>query len=397
MLRQFMQWLDAEEKSAQELLEICLRRIAEIDPAVHAWVDVSPQPALGDGPLRGIPFGAADAFDARIGVEPSGGLGGSDATVVTELRRTGAVLLGRTQSAIFGCSEAPPTCNPRIDGHTSGGSSSGSAVAVAAGMVPFAVGTQTQGSVLRPASFCGVAGFKPSRGLVPAELATSFAPSFDTVGFFTETATDMAWLWSRGFGGRMGARLDLAGRFDLPVDPAMSAAFRQAMERLRAEGVRIVDLEPPREWPELRSASLTIADYEGARADQESRREAGHGLGPGLADLVRRGGAISDGEYQDALDLVKRMESEFSALFWEYPVLLTPAAAGPAPTGLEFTEPAMNAPWTALGVPAISVPLPVEGPPLGLQVTAAWGRDDALVSVAMQVEELLSPPRGLNS
>jgi len=258
-------------------------------------------------------------------------------------------------------------------------------------MVPFALGSQTLGSVLRPASFCGVCGFKPSFGLLSLEGVMPFAPSLDTAGLFTATAADMAELWSRGFGGRFDAELHRAVWMRAPADGSMQHALAAAVERLRARGVLIDEIDPPAGWDGLLSAARTINQYEGARSQRERFEEFGDRIGSKLADLVRAGLRLAPSEYDDARAHVEQMKVETSSIFWDYPVILTPAAAGPAPAGLATTgDPSPNAPWTALGVPAISVPLLVDGGPLGVQMTAGWGRDDALVAVAAQLESLIA-------
>ena len=401
MLLEFLQALSSGEKTPRDLLEICRRRIAAGEPDVQAWVEVSPQDPLADGLLDGIPFGVKDIFETRgLATEFGSALyagrkGVVDAPVVSALRRTGAVLLGKTRTTAFASFDPAATRNPRFPGHTPGGSSSGSAAAVAAGMVPFALGTQTLGSVLRPASFCGICGFKPSFGLLPFEGALPFAPSLDTVGLFTATAADMAELWSRGFGGRFLADLHRAALLcgegmRPPVDDPMRHALTAAVERLRAGGVSVDEIPPPRGWDRLLSAAQTINRYEGARSHRARFEEFGDRIGPKLAALVRDGLRLTPAEYEDARAHVEQMKLAVNSIFWDYPVILTPAAAGRAPAGLDSTgDPSHNAPWTALGVPAISVPLPVDGGPLGVQMTAAWGRDDALVAVAAQLETLV--------
>ena len=396
MVRKFIASLESGEIRPQDLAALCLRRIAEMDPRVLAWAAVSPHPRFSEGPLLGLPFGAKDIFETRdlptCYGSPlyAGRRGGRDAALIEELFRAGAVLLGKTHTAAFASFDPAPTRNPRLPGHTPGGSSAGSAAAVAAGMAPFAIGTQTLGSILRPASYCGVCGFKPTYGLIPIDGALPFAPSLDTVGFFTESVDDMLCLWTRGFGGRCDAPLHRAARFRVPAGEAMERALRAAAHRLRASGVEVEDMDPPEGWAGLPAAALTVNAYEGARSHAARYREFGDRIGVRLAALVRRGLAIPQREYEDALATVAQMRAAVAQIFWEYPAILTPAAAGPAPEGLESTgDPAHNAPWTALGVPAISVPLPVDGAPLGLQITAAWGRDDALISVAAQAEQLL--------
>lgn len=378
-------------------LDECLRRIAELDGEVRAWVEVSPQTPLGDGLLNGIPFGAKDIFETRgLTTEYgsplyAGRKGERDAVSIADLRNSGAILLGKTHTTAFASFDPAPTRNPRAPGHTPGGSSSGSAAAVAAGMVPFALGTQTLGSVLRPASYCGVCGFKPSFGLISTEGVLPFAPSLDTVGFFTPSVADMAWLWARGFGGRANAQLHRAALFHVPADGPMTITIHRAAEKLRAGGAQVDLVDLPAGWDRLTAAAFAINDYEGARTHAGRYREFGERMGTRLAALVRRGLAMSDSEYDEARACVETLRGAVTSVFWEYPVILSPAATGPAPAGFESTgDPANNAPWTALGVPAVTVPLAVEGPPLGLQITAAWGRDDALVAVAEHAEQLLA-------
>ncbi|HYM12063.1 MAG TPA: amidase [Bryobacterales bacterium] len=397
MLKSFLDWRDSGEKTEAELLELCLARIREQEPRIQAWVEVCPQPAQTQGPLRGIPFGAKDIFEtAGMATEYgspiyAGRKGRQDAGLVRELKERGAVLLGKTQTTAFAYFDPAPTRNPRNLEHTPGGSSSGSAAAVAAGMVPFALGSQTQGSVLRPASFCGVVGFKPTHGLLPLEGVLSFAPSLDTAGLFTPTAEDMRLLWER-----MGFpvdRTDTPPRLGVPaalpeLDPAMEWEFRLTATRLRAAGLRVETIELPPDFAKLRAASKLINDYEGARTHRERWREHGLRIGWKLAQMVAEGLRIPSEEYAAALGTVAQVKQEMAKMFEQVPVILTPAAPGPAPAGLASTgDPRMNSPWTALGVPAISIPMPAgDGLPLGLQMTAGAGRDGFLVAVAGELE-----------
>jgi len=306
VLLEFVRLLSTGEKSANELLALCLRRIAAAEAETLAWVEVAPQEALGDGLLNGIPFGVKDIFETRgLATEYgsplyAGRKGPADAAVVAGLRGAGAVILGKTRTAAFASFDPPATHNPRLPGHTPGGSSSGSAAAVAAGMAPFALGTQTLGSVIRPAAYCGVCGFKPSFGLLSTEGVMPFAPSLDTVGFFTATAADMAELWSRGFGGRFDADLHRAACFRLPAGPVMREAMAAAIERLRLRGVDIDEIDPPAGWDRLTAAAFTINRYEGARSQQERYAEFGERIGAKLAALVRDGLRLPLSEYEDA-------------------------------------------------------------------------------------------------
>lgn len=364
----------------------CLARIAAVDAEVRAWVEVSPQPPLGEGRLSGVPFAAKDIFEtAGLATEYgsplyAGRKGSRDAAIVTALRREGAILLGKTHTTAFASFDPAPTRNPRDLRRTPGGSSSGSAAAVAAGMAPLALGSQTQGSVLRPASYCGVVGFKPTFGTVDQEGVLPFAPSLDTVGFFTENAADMLEF--------------IAPPPTASVRPACAAftdpLIADTIARLRAAGFTVVEMAPVDGFDLLLAASRLINDYEGARTHEQRWREHGDRIGAKLAALVSRGLSIPRAEYDDALATVARMRDTMTAFFAEFPIVLSPAATGPAPLGLESTgDPRMNATWTALGVPAISVPMPVDGPPVGLQMTAAAGHDAELLSIAVEVERAL--------
>jgi Asp-tRNA(Asn)/Glu-tRNA(Gln) amidotransferase A subunit family amidase len=385
MLRRWIEWLEGGEKKPAELLETCLRHIREQDAEVQAWVEVNPQEPLGHGPLDGIPFGAKDIYETRgLATEYgsplyAGRKGERDAALVEDLRRRGAVLLGKTHTTAFAYFDPAPTRNPRAPGRTPGGSSSGSAAAVAAGMVPFALGSQTQGSVLRPAAFCGVTGFKPTFGVLPLDGVLPFAPSLDTAGLFTETADDMRVLWER-----MGHPVDREHPWRLGVSASLGG---QAVP-----GFAVDRIELPPVFAELLPAARLINDYEGARTHEERWKQYGERIGERLAQLVREGLAIPAEKYQAALATVARAKREMAEVFRTTPVIMTPAATGPAPLGLATTgDPRMNAPWTALGVPAISVPLPVgDAPPLGLQLTADAGRDAMLLAVAAAVAQALS-------
>jgi Asp-tRNA(Asn)/Glu-tRNA(Gln) amidotransferase A subunit family amidase len=365
-------------------IDAWLARIAACEADVHAWVEVSPQPALAEGRLSGVAFAAKDIFETEGMATEYGSLlyagrkGSCDAALITTLRQQGAILLGKTQTTAFAYFDPPPTRNPRDLRRTPGGSSSGSAAAVAAGMVPLALGSQTQGSILRPASYCGVVGFKPTFGLLSREGVLPFAPSLDTVGFFTGSATDMQEV--------MALTAPALPRLAAFADPLID----DAVSRLRAAGFNITTADPPNGFDRLLSASRLINDYEGARTHEERWREHGGRIGAKLAALVERGLAIPPAEYDDAVAHVAHMRDVMAAFFAEYPAVLSPASAGPAPLGLESTgDPRMNAPWTALGVPAISIPMPVDGPPMGLQMTANRGRDAELLAIAVEAERSL--------
>jgi Asp-tRNA(Asn)/Glu-tRNA(Gln) amidotransferase A subunit family amidase len=398
-LETLTQWLSASLKTRRLALQPCLDRIQAMDSSIHAWVQVKPQRPTGHGKLDEIPFGAKDIIETRgLATEYGssiykGRIGTTDAAIVRDLRQRGAILLGKTHCTAFAYRTPPPTRNPHDLEHTPGGSSSGSAAAVAAGMVPFALGTQTRGSVLRPASFCGVTGFKPSHGLFSLEGVLPLAKSLDTLGFFTQMPADMLALWN-ALGHSPGQEEEFALGAPEPmleVEPAMTGAFENALSVLRSAGVPIRPLAISEILDKLNEAASTVEAYEGARFHEQRVREYGPRLAE-LADLVERGLQISVERYDEARRYIADSRTRMSEIYKATPVILIPAATGPAPPGLASTgDPRMNAPWTALGTPAISIPMAVRsGLPLGLQLTADHGQDARLLRTAVRLQKILS-------
>lgn len=392
-------WLRAGRKARDSGLQSCLEHIGATDTSIHAWVQVLPQKPTGSGKLSGIPFGVKDIVETRgLATEYGspiykGRIGTEDAAIILEMRQRGAILLGKTETTAFAYRTPGPTRNPRDLDHTPGGSSSGSAAAVAAGMVPVAIGEQTQGSVLRPASYCGVTGFKPSYGLLSMDGVLPLAKSLDTLGFFTHTPSDMLLLWEI-----MGHPIGRTETFVLgapdpmpEVEPAMQTAFRNALSAFRNAGVSIQFIDIAGMLAKLADESRTVMFYEGARFHQQRFQEYGSRLAD-LADLVRDGLQISEGRYNEALRYIADCRDRVSEMYKATPVILVPAATGPAPLGLSSTgDPRMNSPWTALGTPAISIPLPVpRGLPLGLQLTADLGQDARLLRTAVRLHRIVN-------
>jgi Asp-tRNA(Asn)/Glu-tRNA(Gln) amidotransferase A subunit family amidase len=398
-LETLTQWLNASRSKREEALQQCLDRIREADPSIHAWVQVSPQKPTGDGKLAGIPFGAKDIIETRgLATEYGssiykGRIGTRDAAIVRELRRRGAILLGKTVTTAFAYFTPGPTRNPRDLEHTPGGSSSGSAAAVAAGMVPFTIGEQTVGSVLRPASYCGVTGFKASYGLLSMDGVFPLAKSLDTLGFFTHTPADMLLLWeAMGHPTGRAENLVLGAPESVPdVEPIMKVAFRDALAALRSAGVSIQSVDIVGTLARVADEARTVLFYEGARFHKQRYSEFGTQL-DSLADLVREGLEIPGARYDEAKRSIAENRSRMAEVFKSTPVILVPATTGPAPLGLSSTgDPRMNRPWTALGTPAISIPLPVpSGLPLGLQLTAENGEDARLLQTAVRLHKILA-------
>jgi Asp-tRNA(Asn)/Glu-tRNA(Gln) amidotransferase A subunit family amidase len=391
-------WLNADREARTAGLGAAQQRIRELDGAIRAWVQVAPQPPLGAGPLDGIPFGAKDIMETRgLATEYGspiykGRIGTDDAAIVTLLRRRGAVLMGKTHTTAFAHREPAPTRNPRNLEHTPGGSSSGSAAAVAAAMVPFALGTQTRGSVLRPASYCGVTGFKASYGLLSLDGVLPFSQSLDTLGFFTHSPADMLALWE-AIGQPVGRDEEISFGAPAPlppVEPAMATAFADVIARLRAAGIAVRPLDLAPLLQRLDEASDTVMYYEGARFHEQRYNEYGDRMAH-MAELVRQGLAIPQSRFDEARGVIEAGRETIAEIYRTTPVILVPAATGPAPRGLAQTgDASMNAPWTALGTPAIAIPMVVtNGLPLGLQLTAAPGEDARVIRAAIRISKLL--------
>jgi amidase len=391
-------WVQASPEARKIGVEDCLKRIKADDPSIRAWVQVLPQKPTGSGKLSGIPFGAKDIFETRgLSTEYGspiykGRIGTEDAAIIQDLRRRGAILLGKTETTAFAFRDPAPTHNPRNLAHTPGGSSSGSAAAIAAGMVPFALGTQTTGSTIRPASYCGVTGFKVTYGLFPLDGVLPYARSLDTLGFFTHTPADMLLLWD-ALGRPTGREEDFAVGAPEPmleVEPEMAAAFQESLSVLRKAGVSVRPVDISTVLSKLVDAQHILSYYEAARFHEKRYKEYGDRLGR-MAGLVREGLEISKAVYDQTLRDIADAQTYMAGLYEATPVILVPAATGPAPLGLSYTgDPRMNAPWTTLGTPAISVPMPVTGGlPLGLQITANRGEDARVLQTAVKLHRIL--------
>jgi Asp-tRNA(Asn)/Glu-tRNA(Gln) amidotransferase A subunit family amidase len=402
-----------------DVVESCLARIAEKDADVLAWAFVAKDHARREaaarneelhnsgprGPLHGIPFGVKDIFDTA-GMPTAWGsplyagrVPDCDADLVVRLQEMGAIVLGKTHTTGYAYYDPSPARNPHNREHTPGGSSSGSAAAVALGMVPFALGSQTQGSVLRPASFCGVVGFKPSFDALPTGGVLPFAPTLDHAGLFTRTVEDMAWLWPI-----VGGTSALSGtphrRLASPkwpivgdLEPEMVQGFQTALATLAGEGFEIHPLDLPESLLQLPDAAAIVNRYEGARTHKDRFEEYGPRIGAKLAVLVEEGLRTDPGAYQQALSQMMQAREDFATITEQHPLWITPSALGPAPKGLASTgDPRANAPFTALGVPAISLPFGTapSGLPLGLQLAAARGAEAALLATAIECENALS-------
>jgi len=408
--------LSRGEISSEALVRSCLSRIAAEEPRVGAWAFLDEALALAEArrvdalrprpPLAGLPVGVKDIFDTAGLLTECGTpiLAGRrparDSAAVGRLRAAGAVVLGKTVTTEFAFYSPGKTRNPHDPARTPGGSSSGSAAAVAAGMVPAAIGSQTAGSVIRPASFCGVVGMKPTHGLVPLDGVIPFAPSLDTAGLFTREVADLApILAALGVGSGRPApaagppSVGLCRTEQWPLaEPSSRAAVERAAALLAAAGVAVEEVDLGPAFAGLAEAQRTVMAAEAAVTFRELRARHGDRMSLVLREFLDGGAAAPAARVAAARAQAERCRALLPALFARTGVLLTPSAPGEAPAGLASTgDPAMNRIWTLLGVPCLSLP-GATGPaglPVGVQLVGPAGGDGALVAAAAFVEDRL--------
>lgn len=413
--------------NSEQLVEACLARVREIDTDVQAWAFLDPEHARAQaraadawrsegratGPLHGVPVGVKDIFDTADmptengSVLHAGRTPSRDAAAVAMLRAAGAVIMGKTVTTEFAYFSPGKTCNPHNVEHTPGGSSSGSAAAVAASMVPIALGSQTNGSTIRPAAFCGVIGFKPTHGLIPRQGALMLSRTLDHVGLFSRTIEDIALLAERLVGYDEGDP-DTRPRAHIPfveavteepplppmfgfvktpywerVDKDTTDGFAELIEQL-GEQIEEVELLPSS--IEAWELHRTIMEAEMA-ANLEREWEKGRDrLSEQLRAQLGRGRKVLAVDYQRALSRIAPIYRSFAELFEQrYDAILTPAATGAAPKGLSSTgDPVFCTLWTLCGMPAISLPLlqAANGLPLGVQLVGPRHGDGRLLRTA---------------
>ncbi len=417
----------AGELTAREVAETLLERISRIEPEVRAWAWLDPEHVRAQadcldawqragralGPLHGVPVGLKDIIDTRgIPTEygcpvTRGHVPAADATIVERLYTAGAVLMGKTVTTELAFLHPGPTRNPCNPEHTPGGSSSGSAAAVAAGMVPLAIGTQTGGSVTRPAAYCGIVGFKPSFGHVPRRGVLTQSPSLDTVGAFARNVRDAALLIDV-IGGPDPADPSTQGvsftRLSGALDATAHAPMRLALVRL--PGVAEEHFDELRAWLhklpamefEIREHDLP-AEFSRIAAWRECINfvEMAHHYASlaarddaALSQVTRaamdEGRDIRATAYLEARDAMAATRSALASAFANCDAILSTATAGRAPYGLSGTGTAIcNGLWTFTGAPAVNVPIQgskIDGLPIAVQVTACLGRDASALRVA---------------
>jgi Asp-tRNA(Asn)/Glu-tRNA(Gln) amidotransferase A subunit family amidase len=412
--------------TSEELMRACLDRIASLDEQIGAWAHLDADHALKQaceadvllqqgkalGPLHGVPVGVKDIFDTQdmptedgtvlhAGRQPT-----EDATAVSLLREAGAVILGKTVTTELAVYAPGKTRNPHDPERTPGGSSSGSAAAVAAGMVPLAIGTQTNGSVIRPASYCGVYGYKPSCGRIPRHRVLQQSRPLDQVGVFARTIEDAAMIAEsimafddRDPDTQLRARPNLIEMVaeEPPVEPRLAfvktpvwdqadpdtqEAFAELVAHL---GENVDEFQLPDIFNDAVAQHCTIMEADLARSFEREYARGKDKLSSILREMIERGQKVSAVDYNNAVSQIPVLNRALDKLFDWHDAIITPAATGEAPVGLESTgSPIFCTLWTLCGMPAISLPLLQgnHGMPMGVQLVGPKGDDAQLLRTA---------------
>jgi Asp-tRNA(Asn)/Glu-tRNA(Gln) amidotransferase A subunit family amidase len=404
--------------TAAAVMDTCLARIAARDGEIRAFARLAPDAreraeeadrASHRGPLHGVPVAIKDIIATEgLGTEYgspifAGHVPANDAHCVVRLKAAGAVVIGKTVTTEFAHLTPQATRNPRDPGRTPGGSSSGSAAAVADGMVPVALGTQTGGSVIRPASYCGVYGFKSSVGRTDMRGVHELAGSLDTVGWFARAAEDLSLLGRvlLSLGKRWpdqpsAPRLACAATpYDHLADAAALRARDAACAKLREAGVEIVQIDLPPEFGTLNALHRRVVSVEASRAFARYAAEHPDKLSPALASFIAEG-RRNEGGYEEARALAKEVRYRLLQIMDGIDALVVPAATGEAPVGLDSTGDAtFSLFWSLLGPPCATVPAATgaAGLPIGVQFVGRFGHDEELLALVEWAADCLAPYR----
>jgi Asp-tRNA(Asn)/Glu-tRNA(Gln) amidotransferase A subunit family amidase len=428
------QRLCAGEFSVRDYALALLARVEQVEPQVQAWAHLSAKHVLGQaeaadearasgehcGALFGLPVGVKDIIDtADLPTEDgtelhAGRMPNEDAFVVRQLRAAGGLVMGKTVTTELATYAPGKTHNPHNPAHTPGGSSSGSAAAVAAGMVPLAIGTQTNGSIIRPASFCGVVGYKPSAGLIPRTGVLTQSPPLDAVGVFGRTLPDVALLAQVLCGHDPQDKLSRAratppllhmANAEAPMPPTLAwvptpfwdrmapdaqAAFGELIEVLVG---RIAPFELPGSVTNAFALHKIVMEADLAGSFELEYERGRDRLSDSLRGQIERGRAITAVAYRQAMARLPLLQQALDTVFDHYDAIVTPAALGTAPEGLQSTgDPIMCTLWTLLGLPCLSLPLlhGENGLPLGVQLVGRRGDDARLLRTARWLVEAVT-------
>lgn len=408
--------------TSAQYVRVCLERIELRENQVGAWEQLDPDKALKRargldsldtrGPLHGLPVGIKDVFDTYDFPTAYGSPiyrdhhPSRDAACVALIREAGGIVAGKTVTNEFAYFTPGKTTNPYNSEHTPGGSSSGSAAAVADYMVPLAIGTQTAGSIIRPAAFCGVVGYKPTFGAINRSGVLNFAESLDTIGVFARNVTDATLLAVV-----LAPQLKLVDnrhpvntpRFGLCRTASWDKASRETTENLNTvasllanSGAHIEEHELPTSFANLLDVHATIMAFEASRSFSFERCQHRGELSPHFLELLIKGERCSPSAYESACNEARRLRERLSLVFGGVDALLTPSTIGEATRGLDTTgDPLFNKVWTLLHAPCVHIPsgLGPQGLPLGIQVVALRGRDVHLLRVAEWIETQLAVGR----
>ena len=402
----------AGEITSEALVRSCLDRIAGRDADVEAWAHLDPDYAVAGaraadaspsgGPLHGVPFGVKDVIDSgelpteygapaiHAGHRPD-----RDAACVAAMRAAGAVLMGKTVSTEFATFQPGKTRNPHNPAHTPGGSSSGSAAAVGASMVPIAFGNQTAGSLIRPAAFCGVVGLKPTHGTVDLTGILPLEPSFDTLGYMARSVDDVALFYDtvRGAAPAVPADgLDRAPRVGLcrthhwkKADAVCRGAVERAAARFADLGADVAEIDLPDEFgaiPDSHRVILNAGLTQSLARQYADRRDR---LSDRLRGMIEEGLGYDEATVEAARTHTRACRAAAGDAFGDRDVLLTPSAPGEAPEGLGMTgDPIFQTTWTLLHLPCVTLPFATgpNGLPIGVQLIGSRGEDAAVLAVA---------------
>ena len=406
--------------TSEALVAACLERLEAREPEVQAWAHIDPDFALSQARerdaatprsrLHGVPVGVKDVIDSADfpteygspiykGHRPR-----CDAACVAQVRELGGVILGKTVSTEFATRHPNKTRNPRNTAHTPGGSSSGSAAAVADGMVPIAFGTQTSSSIVRPAAYCGAVGYKPSFNRVNRAGLKFLSESMDTLGVLTRTVPDAAMIVEE-LSGSTPARFEEVDSIRPRIgfcrtpywnraDEATRAAIESAAPALARAGARIEDVTLGDEFTSLDEVQIRMSSYEFYRARTFERTRYPGLISDSLSARIRAGSQVTRAQYEETHDIAQRCRARMADIYREYDVLISPSATGEAPRGLESTgDPVFGLTWTLMHGPAITLPV-FTGPnglPMGLQVSGPVGFDANTLVAAEWIRRALAP------
>ncbi|MGY4334726.1 Asp-tRNA(Asn)/Glu-tRNA(Gln) amidotransferase A subunit family amidase [Bradyrhizobium sp. LB7.2] len=408
----------AGQLTSETLVRSCLDQVEELEASVQAWEHLDADQAIAQarladrstvrGPLHGVPLAIKDVIDtvdmptaygSRMyrGHRPA-----SDATCVALARAAGAIILGKTVTTEFATGASGKTRNPHNPAHTPGGSSSGSPAAVGCGMAPWAFGTQTYGSTIRPASFCGVVGYKPTYGKADVTGIKTLAAGLDTLGLFARNVADIALLASVVTGGRIPAdpasQTPRIGFLDTspwgPPDPATGQLLTETVRRLVVAGAQVRDLPSPlgmASWREIQDGLFSWQALQAFAWERLFRRDELQPKTRGVFEQYEQ--SATPESYENALELAQEARGGCASLFTDCDVLLVPAAVGEAPECLESTGDArFNGAWSMLQLPCLTLPMGrgAAGLPIGLQLVGPRDGDTKLLRAACFVESCLA-------